>query len=530
MVGENDVINTVAHKWPTMAQVTVSQKKAKAKLLFGAKRPPFWLEFQAMNWTNRDNDYPLDEMELINDLIKKGMELNEAKKCQNATPSFPFVIQEEWPSKREDRKEGQHFNLTQVPFDVEVDEDGFLLDYQIAIVFEIGTINWSRKVILEKIKAQLEKMKIDDGDMTGEPIAIMCSHKSTNWSGVIKIHLKNPKKDGRALLQRFKAFILILDENMARRGKVCKSYDALALNNLLSVKIVSKKLKEKEWFRVFEEIVMEGFKRGDEYEIINVQKKKKFDFAWIVAPSPEQAKKINTFKISLDNEILDAKFTICGKLTKDEKAKKNALILIAKNLNKVKNTKQLEIRIKEYMRENNVVSTFFKLEGRKHVQICNVQCLNAVVFKNFSKKSGKILRKYVEFSPHPKNLDGTNPPSNEELVRLGFSDVNTTLASTVEALENAPSKGYSKEELEKLVERAVNHGTMEVRKEMITMKEDIVKEAKEYANVVQVQASKTMGVQLALLKKQLVATMQCIDSAPERSDAFAIEGNMDLLN
>ena len=31
----------------------------------------------------------------------------------------------EWPSKREDDIEGQHFNLTQLPFDVEVDDDGF---------------------------------------------------------------------------------------------------------------------------------------------------------------------------------------------------------------------------------------------------------------------------------------------------------------------------------------------------------------------------------------------------------------------
>ena len=33
------------------------------------------------------------------------------------------------------------------------------------------------------------------------------------------------------------------------------------------------------------------------------------------------------------------------------------------------------------------------------------------------------------------------------------------------------------------------------------MKEDIIKEAKEYADVLQAQASKTMRVQLAILKK-----------------------------
>ena len=41
---------------------------------------------------------------------------------------------------------------------------------------------------------------------------------------------------------------------------------------------------------------------------------------------------------------------------------------------------------------------------------------------------------------------------------------------------------------------------------------------------------KTMGIQLSLLKKQLVATMQCIDNAVEMSEALALDGNMDLSN
>ena len=89
-------------------------------------------------------------MELISDLIGKGMEIDEAKECQNATPSFPFVIQEEWSSKREHEKEGQHFNLTQVPFDVEVDEHGFSLDYHIAIAFKIGNYKWVKEVVRRK--------------------------------------------------------------------------------------------------------------------------------------------------------------------------------------------------------------------------------------------------------------------------------------------------------------------------------------------------------------------------------------------
>ena len=126
---------------------------------------------------------------------------------------------------------------------------------------------------MEKVKIRLDKMKIEVGEMIGESTTMMCYHKSTNWNGVIKVHLKNSKKDGTTLLQGFRAFILILDKNVVRGGKVCKSFDVLVSNNLLSVKIVSKKLKENEWFRVYEDIVIEGFKRGHEYELQMSKKK-----------------------------------------------------------------------------------------------------------------------------------------------------------------------------------------------------------------------------------------------------------------
>ena len=51
---------------------------------------------------------------------------------QNAKLSFPYVPQVEWASKRQDGLKGQHYNLTQLPFDVEVDENGFsfIIKYQ----------------------------------------------------------------------------------------------------------------------------------------------------------------------------------------------------------------------------------------------------------------------------------------------------------------------------------------------------------------------------------------------------------------
>ena len=98
------------------AQVTSNQKKAKGKSNSGLKRPPFWLGYQAMNWTNRGKGLPMDSHVPVATLVKYGMREKEARECQSILSSFPFVIQEEWPNSREDGKEGQHFNLTQIFF------------------------------------------------------------------------------------------------------------------------------------------------------------------------------------------------------------------------------------------------------------------------------------------------------------------------------------------------------------------------------------------------------------------------------
>jgi hypothetical protein len=127
---------------------------------------------------------------------------------------------------------------------------------------------------MNKVKERLTIMNIKLGELIGEPIAIMCYHKSTTWSGTIKLHLANPVIDTKYLLQGTKAFILNLNGGEPWRGKVCKTYDMLALNNLLSVKISSDTLIGKERYNIFEEVVNEGFDRKYDYKITNIQKKK----------------------------------------------------------------------------------------------------------------------------------------------------------------------------------------------------------------------------------------------------------------
>jgi len=182
---------------------------------------------------------------------------------------------------------------------------------------------------------------------------------------------------------------------------------------------------------MFEEILDDSFKRNFEFEITNVLKNDSADFEWIKTPSLEEEKRIKAHKISFSNEIMDVNFASTEKLSEDDKAKKNVVVLIAKNLNKTNSIEMLEKGIKSYMGVGNVIGTFFRLKKEKHVSTYNVQCLNVAVYEKHIKQSAKILHKWVEFAPYPKNLDGMNAPSEAELVRLRFTDVNTTLTNTI---------------------------------------------------------------------------------------------------
>lgn len=185
------------------------------------------------------------------------------------------------------------------------------------------------------------------------------------------------------------------------------------------------------------------------------------------------------------------------------------------------------------MGEKNVANIYFGLEKGKHVGICNVQCLNATVYKTWSKKNANILGKYVEFIPHPQSLDGANKPSDEELKKLGFEDVNTAMANTIATIENGPRTGFTKEDVNKMVEQAVNKGVSstltEVRKEMAIMKEEIVQEARVYADVVQAQASASMLGELQRLRNQLMLTTEFIEKA-SKTPALPSNETMDMSN
>jgi hypothetical protein len=128
--------------------------------------------------------------------------------------------------------------------------------------------------------------------------------------------------------------------------------------------------------------------------------------------------------------------------------------------------------IKEKMGAKNVVDIYYYAsEWEKYSRKANVECLNPIVYRQFIDKTIPILGSYVEFTPHPKSLEGSAPPTEEQLKKFGFCDNNTALANTIEALENrTSSSNLTREDIEAIMEK----GGKKLRRE-------ILEEAQTYA-------------------------------------------------
>jgi hypothetical protein len=179
-------------------------------------------------------------------LVDAGLQDEEASELQTAKISFPRVYQKEWPQAREDQVPGQHYHLTQVPFDIAINPKiGYALVYQIFLHFEKTSIAYSGDSIIILTKARVQHMKIEIDNIL-EPVALFCSTRDSKaWNGLIKIHLKNPNKDAKSLLTGARVFALTLDDKLTV-AKVAKGYDSPVLQDELSIKLKGETLMDKE--------------------------------------------------------------------------------------------------------------------------------------------------------------------------------------------------------------------------------------------------------------------------------------------
>ena len=114
------------------------------------------------------------------DLIELGMSESEADEMSKITKiAFPHVKQLLYPMERPYGKGGQHFNLTQLPIETEVDPGtGLSLDYHIAIHYDKPATDYAHSEVLTMVTTRLAHMKIELGIGLAEPIYIPCKEKT----------------------------------------------------------------------------------------------------------------------------------------------------------------------------------------------------------------------------------------------------------------------------------------------------------------------------------------------------------------
>ena len=192
-------------------------------------------------------------------------------------------------------------------------------------------------------------------------------------------------------------------------------------------------------------------------------------------------------------------------------------------MKKIEDTKE---SIKAVLGGLNVASFYFPGQvGDLHKGTANVQCLNAIVYRQWVGKTVEIFGKHVSFTPHPKSLQGAIPPTKEEQEKLGFCDISTAIADTLEATRNAPqTKGknsiLTRDDLDALVETAMDKRngqlitelTAEIHKEMGEFKKEVSLEADVREERITRNLTTHVKTQLAEIRKQLALTTQALDS------------------
>ena len=544
-----------------------SKRKKNAELTTGLKDTPreFWLGIMAMEKLAIDEGVKTKDCRpsMKEDLIGIGISEGEAEEMsQLCKITFPHVKQLLYPLERSDGKGGQHFNLTQLPIETKVDPGtGLSLDYHIAVFFERPSTDYTHNEILTMTTNRLAHMGIELGIGLAEPIYIPCKEKERNskikfWTGTIKIHLKHPKVGGIGMLKGLRPFILSLDKTQTL-GKICKCYDSIARNTLLSTKIENPKLHLISSSELQRDVLIESFRRGYDYEIASVQKVKEETWGWLISTTPTQANRIVQYLVPYKHKLMQVITPQAAKaerrsrgegLTEDEIKKKNAIMLCLYGLHKMKKIEDTKDSIKAVLGGLNVASFYFPGQvGDLHKGTANVQCLNAIVYRQWVGKTVEIFGKHVSFAPHPKSLQGAIPPTKEEQEKLGFCDITTTIADTLEATCNAPqNKGKSTmithDDLDALVETAMDKRngqliielkselTAELHKEMGEFKKEVSLEADVREERITRNLTTHVKLQLAEIRKQLTLTSQAVNMTTKALDSILTPTQPQLEN
>ena len=227
----------------------------------------------------------------------------------------------------------------QLSFDIEVNPKSYLsLDYHILLHFEKPINPFSQDQIMKKLLVRFQTMDIQLGYLVGETIAVLYygPKNARIWSGLAKVHLNNPNKDGIAFLNKGRILAITLDNDALTIAKIAKSYDFLAPSNQLTVKINTDNIRDLVVHQFFKAVVEESFKHGHKFDLAQVQKTTKETYGWLMTTSLKQIEKLGRNKIPIMGKLLTPVISSGDQLSHDDVICRNCLVLLVKCFNLTK--------------------------------------------------------------------------------------------------------------------------------------------------------------------------------------------------
>jgi hypothetical protein len=174
------------------------------------------------------------------------------------------------------------------------------------------------------------------------------------------------------LLEGVRIFALELDEETTV-AKISRGFDNIASNDDLALKIASKSLITIPSHTLLEMIVRDSFRRNKEFEITQVLKGANSYHAYIITSSPDQHSKVLRSVVAIEGELVTP-IPVREKLLATNIARKNCLVLIARNLNKGASPIQVEQNLRTLIGDKNVVSVYFPRTARWSGQYRASEC------------------------------------------------------------------------------------------------------------------------------------------------------------
>ena len=364
------------------------------------------------------------------------MEIIEFKTLRRAFPRVPQVF---YPNERPDAVPGNHLHFTQLPKLEKADPTtGLSEGFQVTIRFDYGFKGISRQDARGACIDRLRQMDIPLGKAYSNPIDIGLNAITKSWAGFIKIHLLHPQRDGLALLQGSRAFVMKMDNNELVIGKVEKGYELATKARNLRLHLKGESLRHEFGFDILQNIVRGSYYAGKPHEFMGLAKPELDKYFVFLTLTTEDARDLVLKEgLIFNHEVLQVSITRDRSIGNPSEFRISTT-LVANNLPQRETQTAITRSIRQVFGTDNIVGFSFGANNPPHTDRqagwCHIQCLNAAVYTEWLHKSTIILGRRVDFIPHRGSIDGSDP--NNTAIRLAQAPVREAIADKVQAMNN----------------------------------------------------------------------------------------------